>query len=34
MTMETDAAICYAIAERLAQRLHPLWPPGASRRTT
>ena len=23
MTMETDAAICYALAEKLAQRLHP-----------
>jgi creatinine amidohydrolase len=23
MTLETDAAICYALAERLAQRLYP-----------
>ncbi|MBC7813586.1 MAG: creatininase family protein [Burkholderiales bacterium] len=23
MTLETDAAICYAVAERLTQRLHP-----------
>lgn len=23
MTMETDAAICYALAERMTQRLHP-----------